>query len=593
MSTYKRIDMICIVAVILTVAGTILLMGGVALGFVPVISAQSGSTYFTRNDLYADWDSASATKIVLSDEGSTIEGNGAYLYDGTVCITYAGHYVLTGELTDGSVRIDASKSDSIWILLDGVTLHCEEDAAIRVEQADHVFLTLADGTENYLSSGTQYGEDVIASGVDGTIYSRDDLTINGTGVLSVDGNYYHGIVCNDDLMITGGQLSIQAVQDGIHANDSVRIRDAKISISAKDDGITVSNEEETAYLYIESGEITITDCYEGLEAVEITIAGGTMAITSTDDGINANGSGEHSVIRITGGDLTITNPSGRDADGLDSNGSIYIEGGNILISVTDSGGNCALDYGSENGGECVISGGVVIACGGSGMAEGFDETSLQGFLMYTTSAEAGTTISLTDAEGKELLSKEIPYSFSSAVLSTPELKIGDSCTITVGDTQESITIDNSSNTSFGRGGMFGGGMRGGGDRASRPDRQAFGERPEKGEFSGETEPPEGMEFSGEKEPPEGMEFPGEKEPPEGMEFPGEMEPPEGLEVPDRKGLPDGERSPDEMGLREVSGRAFASEADHLSSTETREAFALVGISVVLLLLGLGIAIKTK
>ena len=86
-------------------------------------------------------------------------------------------------------------------------------------------------------------------------------------------------------------------------------------------------------------------------------------ITSTDDGINANGSGENSVIHITDGDITILNPSGRDADGLDSNGSIYIEGGRLLISVADSGGNCAIDYGTENGGACIVSG-TVIACRG-------------------------------------------------------------------------------------------------------------------------------------------------------------------------------------------------------------------------------------
>ena len=222
-----------------------------------------------------------------------------------------------------------------------------------------------------ISSGAAYSAEIADSGVDGAIYSRDDLTINGSGSLLVSAAYKHGIVCNNDLVITGGNITISAVQDGIHANDSVRIRDAALSISAGDDGITVSNDDETAFLYVESGSITIPACYEGLEAIDVTIAGGTIDIVSADDGINANGSGAGSVIRVTGGDITVTNPSGRDADGFDSNGSIYIEGGNILISVADSGSNSALDYGSENGGECVISGGTVIACGSSAMAEGF------------------------------------------------------------------------------------------------------------------------------------------------------------------------------------------------------------------------------
>ena len=69
-------------------------------------------------------------------------------------------------------------------------------------------------------------------------------------------------------------LQRSAVQDGIHANDSVCIRESVISISAGDDGITVSNDDDAAFLYVESGRISITDCYEGLEAVDITIAGG-------------------------------------------------------------------------------------------------------------------------------------------------------------------------------------------------------------------------------------------------------------------------------------------------------------------------------
>lgn len=468
MSTHKNINRICIAATLLSIVLTVLLMNSRTLGLLPIVSEAASGDLFTANDLDGNWDTASATRIILSDSGSTINGNGAYVYGGNVYIVCAGRYVLTGTLTDGSVIIDAEKSDKIWVSLSGVTIHCEDSAAIRVKQADKVFLTLAGGTENSLSSGAQYSAESAASGMDGVIYSRDDLTINGTGGLSVNAEYSHGIVCNDNLVITGGNLAISAVQDGIHANDSVRIRDAAISVSAGDDGINVSNDEETAFLYIASGSITIPSCYEGFEAVEITIAGGTIHIVSADDGINACGGGKSSVIRIMDGDITIINPSGRDADGLDSNGSIYMEGGRLFISVTDGGGNCALDYGTENGGECIISGGTVIACGGSTMAEGFDADSPQGFLMYRTNAAAGTVIRLEDSLGRELLSGEIPCSFSSAVLSTPGLQIGDICTITIGDRQEQITIDNTS-SDFGFHGMFGNDMPGRNNRGGMSD----------------------------------------------------------------------------------------------------------------------------
>ncbi|MCM1105076.1 MAG: carbohydrate-binding domain-containing protein [Clostridium sp.] len=585
MSTHKKIDVICMTAAVFAVAVTVLLMSGAAKAAIPVVNAESGNAYFTANDLNADWDTGSATKIALSDESSTIAGNGAYIYDSSVRIAYAGHYVLTGELTNGSVVIDADKSDDIWLLLDGVTLYCDNDAAIRVEQADHVFLTLAAGTENSVSSGAQYSEEIIASGVDGAIYSRDDLTINGSGALTVDAEYQHGIVCNDDLAIAGGRITVSAVQDGIHANDSVRVRDAEISVSAGDDGITVSNDDETAFFYLESGSISIPACYEGIEAIDITIAGGTVDIVPTDDGLNANGSGEKSNIRVTGGKITVMNASGRDADGFDSNGNIYIEGGLVLISVVGSGGNCALDYGSENGGECVVSGGTVIACGGSMMAEGFDSDSPQGFLMYTTSAEAGTSIKLEDSAGGELLSAKIPYAFSSAVLSAPGMQVGDVCTVTVGDTTEEVTIENTAGegTGFGMGGMFGGGGMGGRNRFSAADDTARpAEMPDR----------ESMEKNGMDDALPAM---------------GQIEPPEDAASTEERGMfaPDAERGQgDDARFRQQDfeqkgfGRGQMTEqmrggAQTASAEISAENWILLGVSVMVLLIGLLFAVRIR
>lgn len=473
MSTHKHIDKICLVAALLALLITVLFMNGAALGLTAINSDDEGSGYFTANDLNGSWNSSDATKITLTGDGGKVTGNGAYIYNGDVHIIYAGKYVLSGELTDGQIIIDADGDDKVWLLLDGVSLHCEDSAAIVVEQAKKVFLTLAGGTVNSVSSGAAYSEEAVAGGIDGAIYSRDDLTINGSGSLTVAAPYQHGIVCNDSLVITGGMLDITAAQDGIHANDSVRIADAGITINASDDGITVSNDDNTAYFYMESGSVAIPSCYEGIEAIEVTIAGGTVNIVPTDDGINANGQGRSSIIRITGGDITIINPTGRDADGLDSNGSIDISGGTIFISVNGSGSNCALDCGTENGGTCTISGGTVIAAGGSTMAEGFDASSEQCFIMYTASADSSTEVTLTGANGTVVLSGTIPCSFSSIILSAPELTMGEVCTLAIGGTETQITVNNASASvgGFGMGGMGGtfdgrGGMggRGGMDR---------------------------------------------------------------------------------------------------------------------------------
>lgn len=459
MATHRHIDAVCVVITAFTLLLTVLFMNGAALGIQAVSDKENSDAMFTQNDLNPDWDISGATKITLSDEGSTVAGNGAYVNGGDVHIVYAGKYLLSGELSDGSVIIEADGDDKIWLMFDGVTLHCEDNAALRVEQAEKVFITLKDSTENTLSSGTSFSEEAVSGGIDGTVYSRDDLTVNGMGSLNITADYRHGIVCNDDLKITGGTITVTAAQDAIHANDSVRIKDTDLTLNAGDDGITASNDDETSFIYVESGNISIPSCYEGLEAVQITIAGGTIDINPTDDGINANGYQGNSVIYITGGEITVLNENGRDSDGIDSNRDIYISGGKLFVSVGESGGSCAIDYGSEYGGKCEISGGTVIACGSSGMAEGFDSSSSQGFIMQTVSAQAGTAVTVKDSDGNSLISENIPYSFSSILISTPEMQLGDTCTLIIGDAETEITIDNSSAGGFG--GFGGGKMHGG------------------------------------------------------------------------------------------------------------------------------------
>ena len=473
MSASKHIDVICVVALLCTLLVTALFINGRALGIAPVADGEdAGDGRFTASDLNGDWDTSGAARITLTGNGGQVAGGGAYIHGGDVHIISAGEYVLSGELADGSVIVDAGSDDRIWLLLDGVSLNCEDSAAILVEQAGKVFLTLADGTENTVSSGGAYSDGAVSAKIDGAIYSRDDLTINGGGSLRVTAPYRHGIVCNDDLVIAGGTIDVTAARDGVHANDSVKFANADLTVSAGDDGITVSNDDGTACVYVESGRISIPSCYEGIEAIDVTIAGGVIDIRPTDDGVNANGRGGNSAINITGGDITIINETGRDADGLDSNGSIFVSGGNTFISVNTS--SCALDYGTENGGVCKISGGTVIATGGSVMAEGFDSSSEQNFIMYTApTAAAGTTLTLKNEAGDTLISEIVPCAFSSVVISTPELRLGETCTIFIGDSSEEITVDNSSSSNgFGMGGMFGGGGGSfggrGGDRGQIP-----------------------------------------------------------------------------------------------------------------------------
>ena len=166
-------------------------------------------------------------------------------------------------------------------------------------------------------------------------------------------------------------------------------------------------------------------------------------------------------IHVSGGSITVVNSVARDADGLDSNGDIIISGGVVRVSLTNSGSNSALDYASESGGKMEISGGEVIACGSYAMAEGFDSSSSQCSILYNIKrgAPAGTTVALEDSEGNIILSYEAPCSFSSAAISCPEMQLGETYLVAIGDSVEEITLDSVS-ASFGdaQSGGFGGPM---------------------------------------------------------------------------------------------------------------------------------------
>ncbi len=459
MSTGKHFSALCALVLALALAVTVLFMNGEKLG-IRVIRDEDSETnedsgYFTTNDQNTAW--TAATTITLSGDTATVSGSGAYANGGSVTIASAGYYDVTGTLTDGSLIVDAGKNAKVFLRLNGVTITCSDDAAIRVNQADKVFLTLAEGTENTVTSGENYSEAALADKTDGAIFAHDDLTINGSGALTVTAAYKHGIAANDSLRITGGKITVTAPADTIHVNDSLHITGAAITLSAGDDAI--HSDTSVAIL---GGSITVNTCNEGIEAPEILIEDGAVTVTSTDDGINACGTetsdGSLPGVTINGGTVTLLNPSGRDADGIDSNGNIDINGGLVYISFVGDGGNCALDYGSENGGACRINGGTVVACGGSTMLEAMSENSAQPSLLCAgTTQAAGTEITLQNADGETLLTYAAPNSFSAVLVSCPEMATGSSYTLTLGDTAQEIPLTQVA-TTYGVSGGVGGGM---------------------------------------------------------------------------------------------------------------------------------------
>ena len=293
-----------------------------------------------------------ALKISDKDNETTYNEAESKLIDlssatGPVKITEAGTYIVTGKTDDGMIIVDVDgESDDVHLILRDAVINSSSSAAVYVLSADEVYITLEGN--NILSNGGKY-EAIDENDIDSVIYSKDDLTINGSGSLTIDATVGHAIVCKDDMVITGGTYDLTAETDVINTNDSLAITGGTFNIKAGDDAIHTDG-----ILQIDNGTFDITAA-EGLEGTYITINDGTFTINASDDGINAAQKVEDylATLVINGGNIKITMGQG-DTDGIDSNGDIYINGGTIDIT-----GQSTIDYDGtavKNGGTLILNG---------------------------------------------------------------------------------------------------------------------------------------------------------------------------------------------------------------------------------------------
>ena len=539
-------------------------------------SSKTDAEMFTDRDYETDYDEAGSVFIQLDGDSASASSDSVQISGSTVTITEEATYILSGTLEDGMVIVDAPDTAKIQLVLDGASIHSEASAALYVLEADKVFLTLADGSENTLSNGGAFTA-IDENNIDGALFSKQDLTLNGTGALTVTSPAGHGIVCKDDLVMTGGTYTITSASHGLDANDSIRIAGGtSLTIDAGKDGLHAENSDDASlgFVYIADGVmmiesegdgisagsfmqiengifqilagggsengsndssdswggfmggargqhggaslpaeseteesstsmkglkaagellisegsfsidsaddgihsntsitvnggtfeiasgddafhadealtvaaglLSITESYEGLEALQIDIQGGEITLTATDDGLNAAGgtdssgmtggrdgrfgggmsSSANGSIVISGGTLSIS----ASGDGIDANGSVEISGGYITVAGPAQGDTAILDYDTS----AVITGGTFIGTGASAMAQTFS-SSEQGVIAVSTGSQAaGTAVAISDADGNTVLSYVPELSFSAVIFSSPYVITGETYTITAG-----------------------------------------------------------------------------------------------------------------------------------------------------------------
>lgn len=514
--------------------------------------SQSGenaqSLEFDSEDLDSSYNESECTKINLSGSGATVSGSGVTVENGNITITSVGSYIISGTLTDGSIKVNCSEKGTVRLILNGASISSSSTAPVVVEEAKKVLVTLADGTTNTITDKTRQSVD--DEDFSSAVYSKADLVFNGSGTLNVNAGYRNGIKSTDDLkvvsgtfnitsnedgiigkdllgikdgkftiksgsdgmkstydtdtskgniVITGGEFDITASNDGIHCNEDILISGGNLTISSGDDGVHAD-----ANLQVDGGTIDIKKCYEGLEGVHITLNDGDISIVASDDGINAAdgssssgmgmggfGGGQASssdssvLLTINGGNIFV-NAGG---DGLDSNGNIVMNGGNVTVLGPTSDGDTALDF----DGAFTINGGVLMAFGSSGMLE--TPTSAQnGCCIVTTlgTVSANSAFSLMDSSGNVIMSYTPTKNYASAIVYSSDIKNGSTYTVTAGSTTQSITVNSNVTTNgvsggFGGGqnGGFGGGQRGGQPGGSAPDGNgSFGDGQQGGKQQG-------------------------------------------------------------------------------------------------------------
>lgn len=336
---------------------------------------------FSSRDSDASYDPSTATHIRFNcTTSATIEGAGAYAQGNTVTIEQEGVYILSGTSEAAQVVVNAPKTAKLQLVLDGIDLKNTSAAPLYIAQADKVFLTLAQGSQNYLQNTSVFTL-VEENNVDAVIFSKEDLTINGEGQLIITTEYGNGITSKDDLTITGGNLTVTATHHGLEAKDALKISGGSFAITSGKDALHCENNDDISLgsIYLIGGNYTLNATGDGISAsknLEITggeyaittgggstnsstntgwgawysnnpvqtedntsakglkatdqliISGGNFIIDSSDDALHANND-----VVVTGGDFTIT--SGDDGVHADSN--VTIDGGEIRISICYEG----------------------------------------------------------------------------------------------------------------------------------------------------------------------------------------------------------------------------------------------------------------
>ncbi len=305
----------------------------------------------------------------------------------------------------------------------------------------------------------------LITAVSGDVISGDWVQITDSGSSSKTAYSAKGIKAENEIVVSGGTVTVCAMDDGLHANGgaalnngatglgNVTIRGGSVTVTAVDDGIHADGG-----LTVDGGTVIVAESHEGLEANVITLNGGIVSVDADDDGLNACKGSATPMVYVNGGTVQVRTPSG-DTDAIDSNGSFQMTGGTVLVLGGAQMGNMAGSVDVD--GTITVTGGTIVALGG--ICQLPQSGSVNTYVSSGTGFSAGE-YRLTDANGSTIFAFTLSGSYSSCWIASEAFQLNGSYALEK-DGSAFLSWTQSSATEgaaggFGSFGGFGGGFGG-------------------------------------------------------------------------------------------------------------------------------------
>lgn len=314
------------------------------------IATLNEAEMFTERDRETAFDLAQCVTVELKDQATICTDASVRVTGNNVVLTGDKTYYLSGTLTNGSLTVQASDTAKPRLIFDGVTVTAAEQAPLTVVSADKVLITLAPDSVNRLENQQGFA-DAVDADTDGAVFSRQDLTINGGGALTVTSPVGHAITCKDDLVVVGGNYTLQSAGHGLDANDSIRIAHGTFTVNAGKDGIHAENNDDASLGYVYVADMTVSGQVQGdgiSAASTLWIKQGTVTLTAGGGHENGQKASSEQYGGFMGGmphgmrptagmsqAETTTDEAATSMKGLKAGTTLQIDGGTFSLDTAD------------------------------------------------------------------------------------------------------------------------------------------------------------------------------------------------------------------------------------------------------------------